>query len=59
MDANYEERKQELLDECSVAPQVFERVMPRLERFMQPFVATLVRREQVDHARGVDRVPLR
>jgi SRSO17 transposase len=50
MDANYEDRKRELLDECSVAPQVFERVMPRLERFMQPFVATLVRREQVDHA---------
>ena len=50
MEANYEQRKQELLDECTVAPQVFDRVMPRLERFMEPFVETLVRREQVDHA---------
>ena len=33
MEAKYEARKQELLDECTVAPQIFERVMPRLERF--------------------------
>jgi SRSO17 transposase len=51
MEASFEDRKQELMEECSVAPQVFDRVMPRLERFMEPFVATLVRREQVDHAR--------
>lgn len=50
MDATYETRKQELLDECSVDPQVFERVMPRLERFMIPFVDNLVRKEQVEHA---------
>jgi SRSO17 transposase len=50
MDAKYEARKQELLDECGVAPQVFDRVMPRLEQFMQPFVEHLVRSEQVDHA---------
>ena len=50
MDAKYEARKQELLEECAVAPQVFERVMPRLEQFMQPFVEHLVRSEQVDHA---------
>jgi SRSO17 transposase len=50
MDAIYEARKQELLDECTISPQVFGRVMPRLERFMQPFVATFVRSEQVDHA---------
>ena len=50
MDANYEARKQELLDECAVAPQVFDRVMPRLEQFMQPFVKHLVRSEQVEHA---------
>ena len=31
-------RKEELLNECEVAPQVFARVMPRLERFMKPFV---------------------
>lgn len=50
MEAKYQARKQELLDECTVAPQVFDRMMPRLERFMQPFVEVLVRREQVEHA---------
>ena len=50
MEAKYEERKQELLDECNVAPEVFEQVMPRLEEFMKPFVANLVRKEQVAHA---------
>jgi len=43
-------RKEELLDECEVAPQVFARVMPRLERFMNPFVDSLIRREQIEHA---------
>jgi SRSO17 transposase len=51
MEADYEVRKEQLLDECAVAPQVFNRVMPRLERFMEPFVESLVRREQVEHAR--------
>lgn len=51
MEAAYEARKQELLDECTVAPQVFDRVMPRLERFMDPFVRNLVRSEQIGHAR--------
>jgi SRSO17 transposase len=50
MEAKYEARKQELLEECAVAPQVFDRVLPRLERFMDPFVEHLVRREQVEHA---------
>ena len=50
MDAAYETRKQELLDECSVNPQIFEQVMPRLEEFMSPFVENLVRKEQVEHA---------
>jgi SRSO17 transposase len=51
MEAKYEARKQGLLEECTVAPQVFERVMPRLERFMEPFVENMVRREQREHAR--------
>jgi SRSO17 transposase len=51
MEAKYEVRKQELLDECMVAPQIFDRVMPRLERFMAPFVENLVRKEQCEHAR--------
>ncbi len=46
----FEARKEELVNECDVAPQVFERVMPRLERFMVPFIDNLVRREQVEHA---------
>jgi SRSO17 transposase len=51
MDAKeFEARKEELVDECSVAPKIFDRVMPRLERFMEPFIDSLVRREQVEHA---------
>ncbi|MCP4899658.1 MAG: IS701 family transposase [bacterium] len=51
MDASeFEVRKEELLKECEVASQVFDRVMPRLERFMKPFVDSLVRREQIEHA---------
>jgi len=50
MEAKYEARKQELLEECTVAPQVIDRVLPRLERFMEPFVEPLVRREQQEHA---------
>jgi len=50
MEATYEQRKQQLLDECKVAPQVFEQVMPRLESFMEPFVESLVRKEQGEHA---------
>ena len=50
MEAKYEARKQELLNECTVAPQIFERVKPRLERFMKPFVDSLVRKEQCKHA---------
>ena len=50
MDAQAEARKRELLDECRVSPKIFDGVETRLENFMQPFVATLWRREQVEHA---------
>lgn len=50
MEAKYEARKQELLEECTVAPQVMDRVLRRLECFMKPFVEHLVRTEQVEHA---------
>ena len=33
-----------------MAPQIFERVRPRLERFMKPFSEHLVRQEQRRHA---------
>jgi len=49
-EAEYESRKQELLAECTVAPQVFGRVLSRLEQFMKPFVDHLVRKEQCEHA---------
>jgi SRSO17 transposase len=50
MEANYESRKRELLEECQVPPQVFQQAIPRLEKFMEPFVDSLVRREQREHA---------
>lgn len=51
MEARYEARKCALLDECRMSPEIFEAVMPRLEHFMEPFVESLVRTEQVAHAR--------
>ena len=47
----FEARKRAVLKECDVAPQIFQEVEPRLEEFLQPFVASLVRREQVEHVR--------
>ena len=50
MEAQYQERKDELIAECEVAPQILERVRPRLIRFMSPFVDTLARKKQTGHA---------
>ena len=41
MDARYTTRKNQLLQECQVAPEIFQEVMPRLHTFMEPFVETL------------------
>jgi len=38
MEARYAIRKSQLLDECQVAPEIFEQVIPRLYTFMEPFV---------------------
>lgn len=38
MEARYALRKSQLLDECQMAPEIFEQVMPRLHTFMTPFV---------------------
>src|SRR2546422_6828785 len=38
MEARYALRKSQLLDECQIAPEIFEQVMPRLHTFMTPFV---------------------
>ncbi len=48
--SEFEARKADVLGECVVAPAIFEQVVPRLERFMKPFVASLARREQAEHA---------
>jgi len=50
MVTDFEKRKQELLAECEVKSELFDKVMPRLEEFMEPFVETFVRTEQVAHA---------
>ncbi len=48
--SEFEARKEAVLAECEVAPAIFERVLPRLERFREPFVASLRRRERAEHA---------
>jgi SRSO17 transposase len=47
----YRLRKQQLLDECRVPPEVFDGALRRLVAFAEPFVDCLVRQEQRDHAR--------
>ena len=50
MDAEYAIRKLQLLEECEVAPELFQQVMPRLATFMAPFVASFCRQEPFQHA---------
>jgi SRSO17 transposase len=50
MDAKYAIRKLQLLEECEVAPEIFQQVMPRLATFMGPFVASFCRQEPFQHA---------
>ena len=47
----YRLRKQQLLDECEVPPEVFRGGIERLAEFARPFAECLGRREQKDHAR--------
>src|SRR6266566_3789024 len=46
----YATRKQQLLHECHVAPEIFPQVMPRLETFLAPFVRPFCRQEPAHHA---------
>jgi SRSO17 transposase len=46
----YRLRKQQLLDECEVPPEVFAGGIERLAEFARPFADRLVRQEQKDHA---------
>ena len=50
MDARYTTRKQALLQECQIAPEIFAQVMPRLATFMAPFVESFRRQEPDQHA---------
>src|SRR5918993_5111415 len=47
----YRLRKQQLLDECEIPPEVFQGGLERLADFGRPFAECLVRKEQRDHAR--------
>ena len=51
MDARYTIRKHQLLDECQVAPEIFEQVIPRLSTFMTPFVTIFQGQVAEQHAK--------
>jgi SRSO17 transposase len=51
MDARYTFRKSQLLDECQVAPEIFEQVIPRLYSFMKPFVNVFHGKAAAQHAK--------
>jgi hypothetical protein len=51
MEARYAFRKTQLLDECQVAPEIFEQVIPRLYTFMAPFVKTFQGQVADQHAK--------
>ena len=51
MEARYAFRKSQLLDECQVAPEIFEQVIPRLYTFMEPFVKTFQGQVADQHAK--------
>src|SRR2546427_1598736 len=51
MEARYALRKSQLLDECQVAPEMFEQVIPRLSTFMKPFVSIFQGQAAAQHAK--------
>src|SRR5712691_9702506 len=51
MEARYAFRKSQLLDECQIAPTIFEQVIPRLYTFMKPFVKTFHGQVADQHAK--------
>src|SRR5207237_835688 len=51
MDRRFAARRDELLADAEVDPQILRGILPRLERFLDPFVASLQRSEQGLHAR--------
>jgi len=55
MDRRFAVRRDEMLAECEVSPQVFQGMVGRLVRFLEPFVERMVRPEQRQHAMTVVR----
>jgi SRSO17 transposase len=51
MEARSALRKSQLLDDCQVAPEMFEQVIPRLYTFMTPFVSTFQGQTAAQHAK--------
>jgi SRSO17 transposase len=51
METRYAIRKTQLLQECQVAPEIFEQLMPRLQAFMKPFVETFCGQALPQHAK--------
>ena len=51
MEARYAFRKSQLLDECQMAPEIFEQVLPRLYTFIKPFVKTFPGQAAAQHAK--------
>ncbi|MGA9348220.1 MAG: transposase [Anaerolineae bacterium] len=50
MERRFEIRKRRILQEAQIKPHLFNGMLKRLEQFAQPFIATLSRREQKEHA---------
>jgi SRSO17 transposase len=50
MERRFEIRKHKILQEAEIKPQVFNGMLKRLEQFAQPFIDSLDRREQKEHA---------
>jgi len=51
MERRFEVRKQEILKEADIKPQVVNGMLKRLERFAQPFITSFGRREPKENAR--------
>ena len=51
MKSRFAARREQLLADAEVDPALLRGVLPRLERFLDPFVASLQRSEQGQHAR--------
>ena len=49
MDRRFDVRKQEILEQAQVKPQVANEILKRLKRFIEPFVARLKRPEPKEH----------